>query len=162
MQPLSPDVALIANGEIRSYDKTKKLLSAFENVIAIDGGLEHCKKMGITPSMIVGDLDSVSEQTLKEYSQVALLKYPKEKDESDLELAIKELLGQGIRSMALFGVLGKRVDHLLYTLYLLARYPANLVIESEEEIIFCLQKQNHVSSSPGQTVSLIPLNQVAE
>jgi thiamine pyrophosphokinase len=160
MTPQPSGVALIANGEIRCYHQTKILLSAFEKIIAIDGGLEHCEKMGVMPSLIVGDLDSVSEQTLKKYPQVPLLKYPQEKDESDLELAIKNLLAQGIQSMVLFGVLGKRVDHLLSTLCLLARYPTNLKIESEEETIFCLQKQNTLQVIPGQTLSLMPLNQV--
>lgn len=162
MQPLFPQVALVANGEIISYAKTKGLLSAFKKVVAVDGGLDHCEKMGIIPCMIIGDLDSVSEASLKKYSDIPILKYSRDKDESDLELAIQELLKQGIESLALFGVLGQRVDHLLYTLYLLTRYPSKLVILSEEETIFCLQNQSQVAASPGQTISLIPLNQVTE
>lgn len=161
MQPASSRVAVVANGEIISYDKTKRLLSTFEKVIAVDGGLDHCEKMKIIPYKIVGDLDSVSAQTLKKYPHVPLLKYPREKDESDLELAIDDLLNEDVDFITLFGVLGKRVDHLLYTLYLLTRHPTKLVIESEDETIFCLQGQKHIKAFPGQTVSLIPLNQVS-
>ena len=160
MHPFSPQVALVANGEIVSYAKIKILLSTFKKIIAVDGGLNHCEKMGIEPSLIVGDFDSVSDQTLKKYADVPLRKYPAEKDESDLELAINEMLDQGVDSLALFGVLGKRIDHLLYTLHLVARHPSRLMIQSEEETIFCLQKQNHVAAFPGQTISLIPLGQV--
>lgn len=160
MLPLSPKVALVANGEITSYSQTKKLLLNFEKIIAVDGGLNHCEKMGIVPFMIIGDLDSAKDSILKKHSQALLFQYPKEKDESDLELAIQKLLKQGIDSLALFGVLGQRVDHLLYTLYLLTRYPSQLIIESESEIIFCLPKQSQVAAFPGQTISLIPLNEV--
>ncbi|QLH37568.1 MAG: thiamine diphosphokinase [Parachlamydiaceae bacterium] len=86
-----------------------------------------------------------------------MLKYPNEKDESDLELAIQELFEQGVDSLSLFGVLGQRVDHLLYTLYLISRYPAKLVIESENETIFSVLKTEWIHSFPGQTLSLIPL-----
>ena len=161
MQPLPPSVALVANGEIISPIKTQSLLSIYKEIVAVDGGLQHCDKMGIVPSLIIGDLDSASDETLKKYAQVPIIKFPKEKDESDLELAIQEMLRKGVEKMALFGVLGKRVDHLLYTLYLLTRYRSNLVIQSEEETIFCLQKQNLVSAFPGQTISLIPLTQAS-
>lgn len=161
MQPLSPRVALIANGEIVSYSKTKHLLAHYEKIIAIDGGLKHCEKMEIIPHMIIGDMDSISKQELKNYPDIPILKYPKEKDESDLELAINYLIEQSIDSMALFGVLGFRVDHLLYTLYLVARHPTKLLIESDEETIFCLQRENDVASFPGQTISMIPLGTVS-
>jgi thiamine pyrophosphokinase len=160
MLPIIPQTALVANGEILSYEKTQRLLAEYKKVIAVDGGLEHCHKMNITPDLIIGDFDSVPEPTLRNYTQVPVLKYPKDKDESDLELAIKELLLQGIESIALFGVTGKRVDHLLYTLYLLARYPQNLVIVSAEEKVFCLSRESDVAAAPGQTLSLIPLNKV--
>lgn len=161
MLPISPSIALVANGEIKSYDKTKSLLTKFKKIVAVDGGLDHCDRMDIVPHLIVGDFDSVSEDALKKYAQVPILKYPRDKNKSDLELAIQEMLRQGADSIALFGVLGKRIDHLLYTLYLLARYPSKLIIESEEETIICLQNHHQIPSFPGQTISLIPLSEVS-
>lgn len=160
--PFSPSTALIANGEINSHTQTKTLLSGFTQLVAVDGGLEHCDKMNITPHMIIGDLDSVSPSLLKKYSKVPTQIYPTQKNESDLELAVQEVFKQGIDSMAMFGVLGKRSDHLLYTLYLLTKYPSQLIIQSENETIFCLQNQNIITASPGQTLSLVPLGVVTE
>ncbi len=156
--PLCPKVALVANGEVASYSKTQHLLAAYDKIIAVDGGLEHCNQMHIDPHLIVGDLDSVSSHTLSQYSHVKVIKYPQAKDESDLELAIQILFDQGVESLALFGTQGKRLDHLLYTLYLLTRYPSKLIIKSEDETIFCLEKQNLILTFPGQTISLIPLS----
>jgi len=158
--PFFPSVAIVANGEIRSLSETQQLLSHYPEVVAVDGGLNYCDSMEIIPNLIIGDLDSVCPKILEKYSNNSILRYPLEKDESDLELAIIELIRRGVPSIALFGVLGKRIDHLLYTLNLLARYPSQLIIFSETETIFCLQKENHIISKQGQTLSLIPLNSV--
>ncbi|BBI17625.1 MULTISPECIES: thiamine diphosphokinase [unclassified Neochlamydia] len=158
--PLSPQVAIVANGEISSYSQTKHLLSSFSKIIAVDGGLKHCQKMGVTPCLLIGDLDSLEKEVLEQYADLPLLKYPEDKNESDLELAIHKLLMEKVGSIALFGVLGKRSDHLLYTLYLLSRHPSQLMIESEKETIFCLQGHNRIKTFIGQTISLIPLSPV--
>lgn len=160
MNSLFPRIALVANGEIASYSKTKALLATYEKIIAVDGGFNHCKNMGIIPDCVIGDLDSISSQELINYPEVAIQKFPRDKNESDLELAIHLLLDQGVEALALFGVLGLRTDHLLYTLYLLTHHSNKLIIESEKETIFCLQEKNHIPSFSGQVLSLIPLNEV--
>jgi thiamine pyrophosphokinase len=154
------EVALIANGEIQSYPAIKTLLAPYHKFVAVDGGLLHCHEMHIKPDLIIGDLDSVPNDLLKFYPDVPTIQFPCEKDESDLELAIDEMIKQSYTKMALFGAVGKRTDHLLYTLYLLTRYPGILTIYSESEVIFRLNKSNHIKAAPGQTVSLIPLNTV--
>ena len=65
MKNSSLKTALIANGEILSYSKTKKLLSSFDQVVAVDGGLFHCDQMNLEPTLIVGDLDSASPELIK-------------------------------------------------------------------------------------------------
>lgn len=154
------EAAIVANGEIESYSITQKLLSAFHPIVAADGGLVHCDAMGIEPSLIVGDLDSIPSLLLKKYHHIPLLKFPVDKDFSDLELCIDELLKQGIEKITLFGVLGKRVDHLLYTLHLVTRFPEKLRILSENETLFAIQKTQDIHCSRGQTISLIPLSKV--
>ena len=64
---------------------------------------------------------------------------------------------QGIDQLTLFGVLGKRTDHLLYTLSLLSRFPEKLTIRSESELIFAIQKNQAIRVTSGQTLSLIPM-----
>lgn len=156
---MSNAVAIIANGAIESYEKTKELLKSYPHVIAVDGGLLHCQKMEIEPILIIGDFDSTPQNLLSDYSHIPQLKFPKDKDESDLELAIQEAIARGYKEFHLFGALGKRVDHLLYTLFLLTRFP-NCQIISENQQIFCLKKENKIKTYTGQTVSLIPLNEV--
>jgi len=153
----APSIALVANGEILLDHKIHPLLKNHAIIIAVDGGLKHCDRMGITPNMIVGDLDSVTPELLEKYRLVPLHRYPIKKDETDIELAVKEALKLNPSSVTLFGVLGKRTDHTLSNLFLASRYPDLMKIQTEWETIFFVNRQRFITCFPGQVVSIFPL-----
>lgn len=149
-------VAIIGNGSIVNYDIIKKLIKNYSNIIVADGGLLHCRKMNLSPLLIVGDFDSATPSDLEFYNDVPKKIYPVDKDLTDLELAIQEALERGAKKIALFGALGKRIDHGLKNLNLAYQLTKELVIESEYETIFAISGDKKINCNPGQTVSLIP------
>lgn len=150
-------VALVANSKITNDSLIKPMILKNDKIIAVDGGIKHCDRMGITPDLIIGDLDSSSEKILAKYQEVPKKVYPKEKDYTDLELAVSHCLEENPTSITLFGVLENRLDHSLSNLYLLTRYPGRIIIESDHETIHCLQEFREFNCLPNQEVSLIPL-----
>lgn len=154
--------ALVASGEIGEREPTRKLLLSHKGVVAVDGGLVHCHGLGITPELIVGDLDSIPQDLLKIYSHVRTLSFPVEKDETDLELALELVFQEEIQRVYVYGALGGRLDHLLGNVILLTRYPGRVFLETENELAFVVNKTVELSCKEGQTVSLIPLNGVVE
>ena len=75
-------------------------------VIAADGGLGHTQKLGITPSHILGDFDSLG------YVPENALVFPVEKDDTDAMLAVRMGLEAGCKQFFLYGSLdGPRLDH---------------------------------------------------
>lgn len=150
-------VAVIANGSIENYDYIATLIKKYDQVIAVDGGLHHCDRMGIMPQLIIGDMDSVTPDLLSRYSNVPTSVFPKDKDETDLELALKTLNFTPLDKVTLFGALGLRADHMLYNLHLMRRYPQKLYIETELDLIFAFNSPVTIDCSVGQTVSFIPL-----
>ena len=75
-------------------------------VIAADGGLEHTRKLGVTPNEILGDFDSLGH--IPEGANV----FPVEKDDTDAMLAVRRGLALGYREFVLYGSLdGPRLDH---------------------------------------------------
>ena len=75
-------------------------------VIAADGGLQHAKKLGITPDVILGDFDSLG------YTPGGASVFPVEKDDTDSMLAVRRGLDLGYREFLLYGSLdGPRLDH---------------------------------------------------
>jgi len=146
--------AILANGPIFDDAFLQKRLQKIPFWIAADGGLLHFHRLQLTPHLIVGDFDSIPQSILKEYDHIQQKKFQKDKDQSDLELAMEFRKNM---PLFLFGALYKRMDHTLYNLYLLSRYPENAFIETHLETIFALNKKTTIKTSPGQTVSLMPL-----
>lgn len=78
-----------------------------EYVIAADGGLEILERMGIKPDLVLGDFDSLGYAP--EGSHV--IRYPVEKDDTDMMLAVKKALEMGYDELEIFGGTGGRIDH---------------------------------------------------
>lgn len=151
-------VALVANGAIHDYALMAGLIRKYPLCVAVDGGLIHCHEMKICPDLIIGDFDSIPSDLLKRYQDVAIEQFSTDKDESDMELAIQAVNIDSIKNIGIFGALEKRLDHSLANLFLACRFPDKIVIETETESIFAINKAKIVACSPGQIVSLIPLS----
>ena len=151
-------IALVCSAEIQDYAFLKQRLLAFPQRIAVDGGANHFYSMGLVPDLIIGDLDSIQPSLLEHFKGVPIQKFPEDKDHTDLELAINAIDLPAADQVVVFGALGERLDHTLGNLTLLSRYPGKLSIESEKERCFVIDRFVELEMSPGQVLSLIPLN----
>lgn len=72
---------IIGSGEIKNYNVLIDLAKTADYVICADGGANHLINIGIKPDLVVGDLDSIDENTLKNLKEtnVEINKFPKEK-----------------------------------------------------------------------------------
>ena len=102
-------------------------------VIAADGGLEHTKKLGITPDEILGDFDSLG------FTPEGANVFPVEKDDTDAMLAARKGLELGFRDFLFYGSLdGPRLDHTIanfQTLQFLADNGATACLVGRDYII---------------------------
>jgi thiamine pyrophosphokinase len=152
-----PRIALICGAPIGNLEIIREKMSGFPYLVAVDGGLNHCAALNLRPDLIVGDLDSADPDLLKNFSDVPVKRFPKDKDKTDLEIAL-EIVSQNADQVVIFGATGGRSDHMVGNLILLSRYPGKVFIESEKERIFVIDKEASISASLGQCISLIPLN----
>ena len=80
-------------------------------VIAVDGGLDHALTAGLYPSGLIGDLDSVSAESLAWAEQNATIsRHPADKDDTDTELALRFVAGMTPAQLTMIGG-GDRLDH---------------------------------------------------
>ena len=79
-------------------------LSSQDIVIAADGGYDYLEESGLRADFVVGDFDSVLSRNLPSDS----LRYPREKDDTDLMLAVRLGLSKGYTEFAIYGGLGGR------------------------------------------------------
>ncbi|QIW18972.1 thiamine diphosphokinase [Bacillus thuringiensis] len=90
---------------------------------AVDRGVYRLLKGGITPAVAFGDYDSVTEEELVWMGQQTndLHIVPREKDQTDLEIAISWALEQNPTLIRIFGATGGRLDHGLANIQMLLR-----------------------------------------
>lgn len=85
-------------------------------IIACDYGGMHALRHGIRPDLWVGDFDSCDPGILPDVPRVTA---PKEKDDTDTMMALKEAMARGYRRVVITGALGARMDHAFANLQLL-------------------------------------------
>lgn len=160
--------AIVSNGSITDYTRIKKIISdEYDFIIGVDGGNDHIRKMDITPNMIVGDLDSISEDTFNYFTSlgVEVQRFPKAKDATDTHLAIDIALKRGAKLIGLFGCTGNRLDHALSNIYHLLYIRDNGSVgklTDDFNIAFLADKETEIKGNKGDTVSLIPLSGKAD
>lgn len=83
-------------------------------VVAADGGALALERWGRLPDAIVGDLDSLGDMGARSFSArgVAIHRAPREKDETDLELAVAYAKERGADEIVVLGAFGgERLDY---------------------------------------------------
>jgi thiamine pyrophosphokinase len=156
---------VVANGELENPARLKARLAGWAEarVIAADGGLRNCRKLGLVPETIVGDFDSIDPAEIPQLQKagVQLLRRPRQKDETDLELALFRAHELGIAQVVILGALGGRLDMSLANLLLLA-HPRLAELEirlwSSDQTAWLLRPPgDELAGQPGDLLSLIPL-----
>lgn len=141
----------------------------FDCVILVDGGLERAEALGLVPSAIVGDFDTVRPEILDRYRRntgrdVLWDVHKPEKDETDTELAVSTALKLGCARLVILGATGGRLDHELSNIHLL-----KMCLDAGVEAAL-YDRQNRVSllaggrtfrrdETYGKYVSFIPLTE---
>jgi len=168
------NIAVIANGEWdANWGKTELSQKQYELLIAADGGADYALAAGQVPDVLIGDLDSVSSDSLAEcrHGYTLIKKYPKEKDETDLELALDyahsylEKNGTSSDEIWLYAATGKRLDHLLGNIGLMSGYAAKKrrirMVCKDYQAWVLTQGKERIAGNKGQVLSLIPLTEKA-
>ncbi len=137
--------------EIRCQEKSA-------SIIAVDAGYKHLIDNKVTPDLVLGDFDSLGFLP----AGVRTTKFPKDKDQSDLELALKRLQDENYEKAYVFGALGKRVDHTLSSIRACAfanRSGLEVEMIGLGERIILLSGEDAWQSEPLEdqtTISIIP------
>lgn len=105
---------IITGGECKA-DGIPERIADNAYVIAADSGYDTAKKLGITPDLLVGDMDSIRNVP----SGIETLRVKAEKDDTDTMLAISIAKEKGAHSITVIGGAGGRADHWLSNIFML-------------------------------------------
>lgn len=154
-------VIIFANGEIPDLKKARALLQPDDYIICADGGSRHALALNLKPDLVIGDMDSIQKghwQRLKK-SGISIELFPRDKNETDLELAVHRAIDMRPEQIVIIAALGGRLDQTLGNISLLADTrlsSSNIRLDDGvEEIILC-RDQAQIRGRSGDIVSLIP------
>lgn len=153
---------IFANGEFQDPQSARRLPRSGDLVIAADGGTRHALATGVTPDVVIGDLDSLApdDQAHLEAAGTQIVRFSPDKDKTDLELALLHAVQEGATEIIILAALGGRLDQTMANVLLLARPELEnidtRIVEGAQEA-FLIQGEATVRGRPGDTVSLIPL-----
>ncbi len=161
-------VTIIAASEETDVELVRREVSASHLVLCADGGYNLCRRAGLIPHAVIGDLDSIDAQELAllEKLPVQVMRYPCDKNESDLELALLEAHRCGAGVVRILAALGGRLDHTLFNVIsILIRahelgIEATLVSSNTEARLFLgseSAREITIEDRQGWPCSLIPL-----
>ncbi len=134
--------------------------SAF--VIAADSGLDHAIALGFTADVVVGDLDSVTPDALARARAdgADVESHPAEKDETDLELALRRAVALRMQRVTVIGGGGGRHDHLLANALVLG-HDDYAGVELDALVgtarLAVIRNRAELDGAPGSFLSLLPL-----
>lgn len=160
---------VVANGELNHGSAVEKILAQVQaenwTIIAVDGGSTHVLQLGLTPDLVIGDMDSVEAETLRdlETNGTEILRFPPAKDETDLELALLEAVKRGAEFIYIIGGIGDRIDQTIGNIHLLGMPEldeVDVLIVAGKQTIWVLTPGKHtLMGEVGDTISLLPLSQ---
>ncbi|MBL0849142.1 MAG: thiamine diphosphokinase [Candidatus Liberibacter ctenarytainae] len=160
----STNFAVLLNGDLHVTDRVVQSLQ-YCRIIAANGGISHADRLGVVPEIWVGDFDSTSQQLLQKWSAIKRLYYSADKDMTDGEIAVNQVLQMGAKHIMLVGALsGQRFDCALHHITLamsLKKKNINVTLTSGLEEAFMLTSGRHRFDLPNNSIfSLVALSDI--
>jgi thiamine pyrophosphokinase len=159
---------VFANGDLDDGPAVRAALAASElrTVIAADGGLRHVLALDLLPDLVIGDMDSAdpAQLALVEERGSQIQRFPADKDETDLELALAAAQ-RNCNPIRIIGAIGGRLDQTIGNVYLLA-LPALSgrdvkLVGGAQTTWLANPGEIYIKGQPGDTLSLLPISAAA-
>lgn len=150
---------ILADGDFPQHVYPLTLLEQAERIVCCDGAALSLLFRGREPDLVVGDLDSLPQE-LKAKLAGKIVHYA-EQESNDLSKAFRCCMEMGWRNITILGATGKREDHTLGNLSLLAEYhkqAAGIRLVTDHGIFTVAEGAVKYDSTPGQQISLIAID----
>ncbi len=152
-------IAIIANGEIIESLLLEEILADVSIIIAADGGAVNCRILNIKPDYIIGDLDSITPELRRHFSDTKIINRP-DQNYTDMQKAIRFALTLSPRRLKILSAFGKRADHTIGNMLIFQDYRESVPIEIYDNYgkMQILNAGKHViKGETGKTVSILSM-----
>jgi thiamine pyrophosphokinase len=162
----SPRTALVVCGGGKLHAEASPAWIPPDVVIAADGGADEAFVQGWSIDAVVGDMDSITPSGLAraEAEGARIQRHPKDKDRTDLELAIDEAVAIGVERVLVVGGGEGRADFVFADpLILAAERFSGVEIDGVfgHATMHVVRRERALTGTPGELISLVAVTGVA-
>ena len=155
-------IVIVAHAPDLDAAPFRERIAAAGRRVAADGGALPLMRLGLPPHLVIGDMDSLDAAALDALAAggAELRRFRRDKDETDLELALLYAAAQGAQAIDIIGALGGRWDHTLANVALLALPELRgrqVRMLAPGQTLMLVPGALDIPGKVGDTVSLIPL-----
>jgi thiamine pyrophosphokinase len=145
---------ILANGVFPTHIIPLTILKNTTQLICCDGAINELDNNNVTPTIIIGDCDSINEKFKNKYKS-QILQINRQTD-SDLEKALKYCIKEKINEIIILGFEGYRDDHYLSNIFLCWEYSKYLKISMNSNYgkFSFVKNQTTFKSFKGQQISI--------
>ena len=149
---------IVADGNFPAHEIPLGYLKTADRIVCCDGSAENLIKAGYIPDAIVGDMDSLNESIAGRF-QDRIFRYA-DQETNDLTKTVGWCAERGFRDLIIVGATGKREDHTIGNISLLAEYvrDASVKMVTDTGILMAFTDSTVVSSFPGQQISIFSID----
>jgi thiamine pyrophosphokinase len=149
---------ILGNGAFPKHPISIEILKNAETIICCDGAADELIARGMQPTLIIGDMDSISSVNRLKYKEI-ITQIP-DQDTNDQTKAIEWAIKYGYSDIVILGATGKREDHTIGNISLLCNYANRIKVcsVSNNGIFTPVLKSSTFKSFAGQQVSIFSLN----
>ena len=153
---------IVADGTFPQHEIPLGYLKNAKRIVCCDGSTENLLLYGMLPDAIVGDLDSLTDELISRFADRIFL--DENQDTNDLTKAVSWCSEMGFKDIVILGATGKREDHTIGNISLLAEYvkDMNVIMITDTGVLIPFLKSSEISSYPGQQVSIFSIDPETE
>jgi len=159
---MSKSTIILADGLFPVHEIPLGYLRDDHVIVCCDGSVENLIAAGFQPDAIVGDMDSISAELKIRFADRIFI--DENQDTNDLTKAVEWCRRMKYYDIVILGATGKREDHTLGNISLLADYVSymNVIMVTDTGVIRPLIKGSSIPSFPGQQVSIFSIDPETE
>lgn len=152
------NIVILANGLFPSRPQSLEVLKDAEKRICCDGAADKLIAFGLSPHVIIGDLDSLSKEARIQYESVLIQE--DDQESNDLTKAVRYCTEQGYPSVSILGATGLREDHTLGNISLMLEHFSGIDVQilSDYGIFFLVQSGERIESYVGEKISIFSVD----
>lgn len=151
---------IIANGRFPTHPIPLSCIEKASYIVCSDGAANEFIEKGGNPDAIVGDCDSISIKNREHYADII---YPdKDQETNDLTKSIHFCLERGKKEIVIVGGTGKREDHTIGNISLLADYISvvNVIMVTDWGVFTPIISTTEFNSYKGEKVSIFSIDPI--